>query len=400
MAAQAPPKRPPAGGQKPPARPSGPGQPKKAPEGSSSEAKDSDPLARIEETALSIGSVASVKENSLMRRFITELAPKLTVRGNTTKLLDAFSRGDVKSENVGQILKDNLYYQHYMLAHIESISKRTEFPDISSAVILLGMQKSRDLLLALQLVRSLTDAHPGMSKEGKLELNVAETLKYALKSEEALTGNKDGYVEFAYAGGLVFDYLKKAAEVLANDPKAVDPVIEQVFRHGLRSARCGMEVCNSLSSFGFKKYVFGACLIHDVGKICMTILDPSYAVFLDECMKKEVPRHVRYHAEKKRFGVTHEVFSSLLCQFFSPFRTVSTSVLFHHNPQNYVGGDQKVAELAQLLHLSSNMANHLKKPEKADDPLYHYWKGHEAKDFKVSNEAMVSAVEKALAHAG
>jgi HD-like signal output (HDOD) protein len=238
--------------------------------------------------------------------------------------------------------------------------------------------------------------HPEWGKDGKLKVSPNDLLKYALRTEELVAGNKEGYSETAFAAGLMFDALQMvASEVAANDDrKKVSAYIDTVYQHGLRSAQIGMELGRLIPDFTYKKYIFSTCLIHDVGKIMLAALNPAYLTFVDECGKKEVPRAVRFFAEEKRFGINHAMLSAISCRSFKMFRNVERAVLFHHDPYLLKNSNRNMHQLAQLVCLASNIANNFKKTDKLDDPMLARWRGAELKDFRIDLKTIAQAVSK------
>jgi HD-like signal output (HDOD) protein len=236
---------------------------------------------------------------------------------------------------------------------------------------------------------------PKVDDKGKLSRLPADVCKRAIRTEELLLKDKTGYADTAYAAGLLFDLLILAAEgVGAADVKATQAYIDLVFAHGLKTAAIGMELAKLLPDFAFKKYVFSACLIHDAGKAAMAIVDPEYAKFVDQTHKKGIPRAVRLFCERERFGVHHAVVGSLLCRSHRIFRPIERAILHHHDPYVLRSASKGLFELASLVSLASNIANHFKKTDKTDDPIWGSWRGPELKDFRIDPRGILKVVAK------
>ena len=217
----------------------------------------------------------------------------------------------------------------------------------------------------------------------------------ALKSEELLAGNKSGYADTAYAAGLIFDLLVLMAVDLSEEPKRVISYVDNVFSHGLRAAMVGVELGKSVPEFSHGKFVFSACLVHDIGKIVMAILDKTYLDVLEDCSKKALPRAVRQFAEEKRFGVNHAVLGGIACHYFQLFRQIEKAIYFHHDPY-VLRANKGLYQLCAIVCLSTNIANSFKKVEKVDDPLLGVWKGVDLRDFRMDSKTMMDAVKKVV----
>lgn len=339
----------------------------------------------------------SVSLPPIYAQFLETLAPKLALGPTGWKILEAFVNIDVTAEKMGNALQANPYLEYQFYEVIASRSKREHAIErMESAVILLGMQNSRDLILALQLIRSIRGGHLEWTREGKLQTQPKDILKYALKVEEYIQTTKGEYSDTGYAAGMLFDALAMIADVMIEDKKEkrdVQAMIEKVFNHGLASAKAGTSLIRRMKEFNFRKLAFAACLIHDVGKIALAILDRSYLKFTEECTKQSLPRALRHFAEQETFGTDHAILGAEICQLFKVFKQLEPAIRFHHEPFLLKSHSKSIFQLGSLVALSSNIANQPKKVEKLDDPMFAVWKGLELKDFKIDASAIKEAAE-------
>lgn len=352
-------------------------------------------IDKIEEKVLAIPEFKDIQAPQIFRDFVEKVTPKISLRKTSYGILSAFSNIDVTAEKVGNCLKSNAYYSQQFFKTIESMGKREQVPSTEGAVVLLGMQNSRNLILAFQALRSVTNSHPEWSKEGKLKVAPSDIVKYALKTEEILMGNKSGYADTAYAAGFMFDVLSLLANAVVEDKKKINAYIDTVYTHGLVAAKIGMELSKNVPEFSFTKFAFSACLVHDIGKIIMAILDINYISFQEEMVKKGLPRGLRNYAEGKQFGITHAWLSSLACHYFKIFRPIEKAIFYHHDPY-FLKSNKNLYQTSALIALATNMANNLKKVDKSDDPIVAEWKSLELKDFRIDFRAIANAAARAL----
>ncbi|MBI3534103.1 MAG: HDOD domain-containing protein [Deltaproteobacteria bacterium] len=318
---------------------------------------------KIEDKAFSSVSLKLVKAVPLFRKFLKDIAPKIYIPDVSYEILKAFSNIDVTAEKVADFLKANPYYQYEFLKMIESKGMREELPSMDAAVILLGMQNSRDLIVSMQLLKTTKGLWPEWDKDGKLKLNPPDILKYALKTEEYLNSFKYEYADMGYVGGLFFDVLALIAVDYAKDKKKVLEYIENIYNHGFQTAKIGLELIKTIPSVSYSKYFFAACLTHDVGKIILALIEPDYFQFCDLAAKKGLPRIIQNFVEQQKYGVSHHLLGATACHYFRLFKPIEKAILYHHHPFLLKNARKGLYQLSSLICLSTNIASNFKKPE-------------------------------------
>jgi len=368
---------------------------KAAPPGFAKKNKPPQEAPRIEDLILAIPELNGTRENPIFTSFLDKIAPKFVIGKTSLGFLEEFANVDVTADRIGHVLQRNPYYEYMFQKIIEAKAKREEKPSMEAAVVLLGMQNSRNIILAMQLVRTIRQNHIEFSEGGELILDHAAILKYALLAEEALAKSRESSSDLAFDAGLIFDYLFVIADVLEEaDTNKVYPFIDEVFKHSLKAAKIGLEISNRIPDFTYKKYVFSACLLHDVGKIIISMLDSTYMDFIESCNKLELTRGPRHFAEKRKFGINHEVFSSLVCNYFSFFRIVEEAIRFHHFPYLIKKrNDKQLLLFSTLIHVASNMTNEFKDPTSSEDPILTRWKGRGLEDFPLSKFKLIELMK-------
>lgn len=332
--------------------------------------------------------------------FLKEIAPKLRLSPTSHAILRDFSNIDVTSEKISEALRNNPYYEDLFRRVVESLAKREEQITLEAAVVLLGMQNSRNLLVGYQLYRHVTGAHPTWDPAGKIEFKSSDHLKYALKTEEVAVARKEAYIDVPYAAGLLFDLMKLIGAKLAENPKNLrepkkdEAFIDEVFAHGLRAAQLASQLSEHVPDFSYSKYIFAAGLVHDIGKVVLALLDAKYIEFHEESRKKELPRGARLFAENEMWGTNHAILGALVCRFFKILKPCERIVLYHHHPYLVKDLGKNLYTPTALTALASNIAGHLKRPEKGDDPVLKLWHGPELAGFKMSTQQITEAILK------
>lgn len=314
------------------------------------------------------------------------------------KILEAFINIDVNTETVSRIVQRNQYLEVALLREIKALGLKDNTPTLKAAIALLGMQRVRDFLCALQIIRWAGNKYPKIDKDGKVDFRPSELLQYALRTEEFASMRRIDYVDTAYAAGMMFDIMLYLGKDVFGASRGYEEFVAEIFKHSLRAARIGTEIAKSFKNLGFSKYVFAACLIHDIGKLAMYLLYPpttpnSYHLFLGDLKKKPQKREVAHFAEAKRFGATHEYYGAQMAYFFQLLRSIEKPLLFHHDPY-LIRSNRDVFNFACLISLASNMANNFRSPKDSKDPVYEAWFTSEMSDFRVDPKLLLLIMAK------
>jgi HD-like signal output (HDOD) protein len=330
----------------------------------------------------------------LFHEFYTKLAMPLKLPPTSRKILSEFVDIDVNSEKVSKIIQENQYVEYILMQQVKSLSLKEGVPSLKAAIVLLGMQGVRNFVCAMRMVR-LGRSHITIAENGKLDFKPSDHLKYALKAEEYVSSRRLPYGDTAYAAGMMFDLVVSIGHQIFKAEKDFDEYVAEVFKQSLKGARVGVEITKSLKGFGYSKYVFGACMIRDIGKLAMYLLHTkAYKDFLKALEKKPLPRVFRHVAEAKLFGMTHEYYGAQMAHSFDLFQNVERAVLFHHDPYLIKSGNKELYTLTMLLSLSSNVAGNFRTPKDLKDPIFASWLTPEVKDFKIEPKLLMDMMLK------
>jgi HD-like signal output (HDOD) protein len=345
-----------------------------------------------------LASLVAKKEPSPFARFISDVYPFVHMPKTAQFILDAFSSRDVTAEKISGALKNNPSIEQVFFQVIESFGKRTDIPSLEAAVVLIGMQNSRNLIVATQLLRSMGLALE-WSPEGKLKTIASDYLKYALKTEESVAGAggvnaKAEHADLAFSAGIFFDVFVLIASrpEYAERKKKLLAYIEEIYTQSLKTASIAVEVVKIVPELGYQRLFFAAALLHDVGKIALAFSEPGYQEFSEQVAKKGLNRHIRRFAEAKRFGVNHSVLGAVICYSYTPFSAFARAILYQHEPFLLSTRRKNIYKLTAVVSLCTNIAAQFKKTDKVEDPILGVWKGPELKDLKIDNAQLLQAL--------
>jgi HD-like signal output (HDOD) protein len=332
---------------------------------------------------------------ALFVKFMSEIAFRLYLPRMSRAILKKFTEPDLAVGDIVSILEAYPYYRRFMTALTRETVKEGEKLTLDAAMLRFGMQKTRDHLCALQLMRVFKRVQKPVTENGKPAVPPAQVLKYALQAEEATLGKSPSHSEMAFAAGMLFDALEMIAVEKLDSSKIVIAYIEEIFKHGLLSAKIGVELARAVEGAPHPKHVFAACLVHDAGKAAMAMLAPEYTDFVTRCSGEGLGRPLRHAMERRRFALGHEVYSALCAQYFPLLSEVREAVLFHHEPYLAAGKrNDEMHVLASMVSLASNMANNFTLPKGNADPVYGKWYGKELAGVRLKRDRLPTIVAK------
>lgn len=334
----------------------------------------------------------------LFHEFYFKIAMSMRLPLTSSKIIEEFVDIDVNSDAVSKIILRNQYFEYFVTKEIKNLGFKKDIPSLKAAIVLMGMQSVRNFVCALQMMRMVGRLHPKPDKDGKLNLKPTDMLKYALRSEEFIVSRKMQYTDTAYAAGMMFDLMVTIGREFFKTAKPFEDYVEEVYKHGLRTARIAVELSKNFKNLGFAKFVFSAALIHDIGKLAMDLLFPvgianSYQAFRSDVQKKPANRDVVHFIEAKRFGLTHEYYSAQMAYYFGIFRGVERAILYHHAPYLVLGTNREIHNLACLIALSTNIANNYRVPRDSKDPIMKAWITPELRDFRMDPREILKTME-------
>jgi len=295
-----------------------------------------------------------------LRRFFDMILPEVAPAPSAAAVLEVFASLDSDVDRLNERLARNPALGERWDRHVEK-ARSAEVPR-RQAFVLLGMENTRDFLVT----------GGGKAAYGR----AAQTAR------EVLSKEKDSAPELAYAAGVIFDAFAAGAARWIAEPierKTYLTELDRVAAHGLQAARVAHGLARGISGLSGARLAFAGGLLHDVGKVALTALDPGYAEFRKHAEEKALSRRIRQFAEAERYGLTHAELGSLVCAAHPLFAPLARAVRFHHDPHLLRGDDRSAFRLAAILSVASNMARLNKKAENDKDPLIAEWKGPELK---------------------
>lgn len=352
-------------------------------------AQTSLPIASPIRSSLKSMSVLPDVQPEIFTEFNFRIARAIRPKPTTYRVLQECVDIDGGAPGLAAILARNPLIENQFKTRMSKRQIKGDTPTVARGIAMLGLRETRNLVCAIQLLRSVG------SKD--LSADPREVLAYAVKAEDHLLQLGLKEYDIAFTAGLVFDSILQVGMTSFGAEKEFKDSVARAFNHGLRTARIALELSHEVRSDRISRFIFGTALIHDVGKLAMELLyseGGKYARFNQEMEWTTPPRIARHLEERRRFGLTHEYYSAAMASQFEVFQEAERAILFHHDPYVIRSTDRELHRFASLIALASNIATKFRIPKNTVDPIYGDWFTSELKGFSLDKQAVLVTMNK------
>jgi hypothetical protein len=315
----------------------------------------------------------------------------LTPHPAVTKILKYVMTGGETTNDFVEILHFDPEIQHWARVTVQRLGKGAN--RLEQIITLLGQDRIRDMVIGRYIERAFVkpenslvskakseskpaDAKPAEAGAEKPKLSEAEAaaqeiipdigayrsyLGFAVRAEAVATNIRNSYPGQAFAGGVLFDYVR---HYLASVPeiqnlqderlKDIEKYVGNIFEDGLR---CGIAANSMMGKIIIRhqKTIFVAALCHNIGKALLLAYDPPNfeKAFIRSTGSDNTKNRIdSTDAEKEEFEFDHAQAGSLFFRRLSFFEDIEMSVDFHHHPHLLRFSNPNLFALACALRLS------------------------------------------------
>jgi putative nucleotidyltransferase with HDIG domain len=286
------------------------------------------------------------------------------------------------AEDYEEIFKHDRFFTETICRQASASMKTSVVSSLGHGVVLVGEERVRDMILGHTIERIFS---PHADNAFKGWEDSAKLLKYAQKAEEQAQRCKNEYVGMAFAAGLVFDIFSRWISADQTTETFFRDFFERTWRHSLTSATLAWGLAtHERVLISHRKIIFASALLHDVGKLGLSLFAPGvYSAGLEKMKKLEAenPSDDSYEVtvERELFDLSHaEIGSSIVFQT-KFLRDVENEIDFHHdstllrtrNPDAFLG--------AAVVNIADRMATLMRhKPDFLVEDLQEILKPHAA----------------------
>jgi HD-like signal output (HDOD) protein len=345
--------------------------------------------------------------------FYQKVLMPLSPAPEVSKILNLVMGGGETTEDFAQVLALDAELQQWVRLTVQRLGFEKRVGKLSQAVILLGQNRIRDLILGRHIERRFvpsdktvlaktiedikkakekeksknsptkkpikkenenTEGQP--SDESKPDVPAAEMeiipqisdykvyLEYAARAEEITIAIRNSYPGQAFAGGVIFDFVNGFLKTVDTEKvkdkrlKKTSQYVEDIFKDGIRCGIAADEITQKIS-IPHQKNVFVSALIHNIGKALMLAYDPVKfeAAFLastgSDDQKKKMTSD---ESEEQFFGWDHAQLGSLYIGRLPFLVEIERSIDYHHHPHLLKFANPKLYALAVVLRVSGALA--------------------------------------------
>jgi HD-like signal output (HDOD) protein len=329
--------------------------------------------------------------------FYSKCLVPLTPPTSVNKILQVVMIGGETTEDFAQVLSVDTELQHWVRLTVQRLGFDKRAARVAQMIILLGQNRIRDLIIGRSIERNfvknsdtllaklLAEREKTKAKEGaappKTPANQGDEasddsetipaiadyklyLEYASRAEEIAISIRNSYPGQAFAGGVIFDYVKaylKSADLegLSEDKlKNTSTYLDEVFKDGIRSGIAANEIMQKIS-IPHQKNVFVTALVHNVGKALMLAYNPKDFERAFQHSTGSKDPHTKMpsdEAESLVFGMDHAQLGSLFLGRLPFLAEIERSIDYHHNPHLLRFSNPKLYALACVLSVSGTLA--------------------------------------------
>jgi HD-like signal output (HDOD) protein len=283
-----------------------------------------------------------------LRAFYKGLLSKFDFDVVTAELIQKIIAGSEKADDYEEILKKDKFFTTAVCSRASANMKASVVSSLGHGVVVVGQTSVRNMVLGHSMARIFSptadNEFVSLEESGKL-------LKYSLKAEEHAKKCNNEYAGLAFAAGYIFDVF---SYWIRKDPaltEALEPFLETIWKHGFRTAALAWALATHERVFiSHRKLVFSAGLLHDIGKLAMSVYAFKEYWPAIEKMRSEKDAHKTNDAyesriEREFFDLSHMEIGSALVFQTKFLRELEIDIDFHHdstllktrNPDAFLG---------------------------------------------------------------
>lgn len=346
--------------------------------------------------------------------FYRDLMVPLTPGKEVSRILQTLMSGGETSHEYARVISSDIELQKWLRINASRIVLARRQQTVDHLISLLGVNRVRNMIIGRNIERGLVPPEKTLSapleEAYKAKLAEQEAAKaaaaakpdekiviepveepapdikdfaryliFAIRAESVATEIKSSYPGQAFAGGILFDYLRAyfakndfASKVTEQNFKKPELFVEDIFNDGLRCALVAEQIIKFIQ-IAHQRSVFVSSLVRNIGKALLLAYDPAgyERAFkkANELNEDGTPKMTPHEAEMDEFDMDHAQLSALFIGRMPFLQGIEKSLDYHHQPKLLKSQDADLYSLACLLRVSGMLVNAYEAHRKADKEI-------------------------------
>lgn len=300
-----------------------------------------------------------------IRKLFTEVIYNYIPSPHIQKIIEINMTGSSDVFDYIKALEDNDDLIEYLKNAANNLTN-SNIKHFDHALALLGLNNVKNCLLGLELSKMLNPKQ----KTLPLFKDAVDNTKHAIIAEESAKKVGSVYAEVAYTCGFIFDifhkrFLNLDLKNLENpDLKTPDNVINEVFKNGILTGITAEAFAKNFK-VTYKKYIFAAGLLHNIGKLVLFAYSPK---LYDSILSTTKTNNVYFHqAESENIDLCHTSLGSLYLRQLKHLKFLEKFIDFHHGVSILKHSDIALYEMSSILYISSLIVKYNKSGKSIDE---------------------------------
>jgi HD-like signal output (HDOD) protein len=285
----------------------------------------------------------------------------LTLEKTLQSVLQRFMSADSKSSDLVRALQEDLNCAGFLRDYVTlKIGRGSTAEDdaagdgpppllpLNHVILLLGMQRARNLVVAHKLATAAERSYPKSSVLDPQTFTAENYLKRAIEAEEYCKTNRIEFAEIAFSAGLIYDWIFEIIERGSKNPKAAKDHLDGLWKQALVTAKISSSLGKRIQSFPYQKFCFAAGLSCTAGNGLMALLFEDWTG-----TKFQGSPEAQIIQEREKYGVSPEELLSLIVSFFPVLRPMEKAIRFYREPYFLKDIDRQLYQLAVMINIAA-----------------------------------------------
>jgi len=211
---------------------------------------------------------------------------------------------------------------------VQTLRKSQDKLDLITSLRMYGPTNVRNIAVLAGLAEATgLDLFKWNPKNGMLATEPKDTIPMAIRCVNHFTESAR-YQSVAFVSGLVFDLLALSGADLGDRKRPFLKQLETSFTDAMKLADVGFKRGKGLEDLVLERHILTVFLMREAGRMAMALAYPDYLEFANKLEKAGVKPPLRTLAEVKKYGISSNVVSALICQIAPGLSDAYQSVLF------------------------------------------------------------------------